>query len=53
LILGVWIAVAPWMIDVGATAWLHRAAGVIVAAIAGFEIYREFRRESDIIEHMS
>ena len=56
LIVGLWIAVAPWIIDLGdgaATSWLHAAAGLIIAAMASFDIYREFRRESEIIEHMS
>ena len=56
LILGFWIALAPWLIDLGAgmaAPWLYGAAGLIVVVIASFEIYREFRRESETIEHMS
>ena len=56
LILGLWIVLAPWVIDLGAakaTPWLYGAAGLIVVAMASIEIYREVQREREIIEHMS
>lgn len=56
LILGLWIVLAPWAVDLGAekaTPWLYGAAGLIVVAIASMEIYWKVRREREIIQHMS
>ena len=43
LLLGLWVATSPWLLGfrgVSSATWAHLAAGTIMAALAGVEVWR-------------
>ncbi|HZT18961.1 MAG TPA: SPW repeat protein [Dongiaceae bacterium] len=47
LLLGLWVFLAPWLLGftaVGAALWAHVALGLLVAFVAGWEIWQVWHR---------
>lgn len=56
LIIGIWLAISPWILDFGpgpTAITLPLAAGLAVAVVASFDLYRDVRHEGDVLSHMS
>ena len=55
-LIGIWFLVSPWILGHGmgpvATVILI-TGGVAVIAVAAFDLYRDFRHESDLLSHVS
>lgn len=56
LLVGVWLVVSPWVLGNGVgtiPTLILVAGGVAVIAVAAFDLYRDFRHESDVLSHTS
>jgi hypothetical protein len=56
LLVGIWLLVSPWIIGHGmglVPTLILIAGGVAVIAVAAFDLYRDFRHESDVLSHTS
>ncbi len=56
LLVGGWLVVSPWILGYGAgtiPTLILVVGGVAVIAVAAFDLYRDFRHESDVLSHTS